>query len=344
MVDIGIFQSSRENRDGVPISFFGYDDEALLAALYKAASEITGPGLERFDPEPGMRVQKVGEIAVAAIADPSTYVVQADDAAKPEGGRIPSGANGTWTIQSLIFSKDHFSLEEAKQWIKDHSGFGDYGADETGTSYRFRQYDPEYFSEYRTITIDTGISAAYGKISKDTERSEDDAKKTLSSSIRHWEAAHDVNKAIMAAGLKVLRESAVIRKADSGEEEERFVLSLVLEPNDGSDGAPLKPDTQNDIYSVDDVRKAAHAWMEFHGAIDLNHSWKSLGKEKVRVLESFLSPITFECGEGEQKYTVLKGTWMLGVRVVDDALWKAVRDGEIGAYSIGGTAMREPIQ
>lgn len=343
-MDIGIFQSSRENGDGAPISFFGYDDEALLAMLYKAAAAITGPGLERFDPEPGMRVRKVGAILVDAVDDEVVYVVQADAAAKPEGGRTPAGANGTWAIQSLIFSKDHYTLAEARQWVKDHAGFGDYGADETSTSFRFRQYDPQYFSEYRTITIDTGISAAYGKISKDTERSEDDAKKSLAESIQRWEAVHNVNKAIMSAGLKVLRESAIIRKAEGGEEEERFVMSLVLEPTDGGDGAPMKPDTQGDIYSADDVRKAAHAWMEFHGAIDLNHSWKALGKEKVRVLESFLAPATFECGEGESKYKVLKGTWMLGVRVVDDDLWKGVKGGEIGAYSIGGTAVREPIK
>lgn len=342
-MDIGIFLSSRENGDGAPISFFGYDDEALLAALYKAASAITGPGLERFDPEPGMRVRKVGEIIVNQSDDATVYVVQADSAAKPEGGRTPAGTNGTWTIQSLIFSKNQFSLEQAQQWIKDHAGFGDYGADETGTSYRFRQYDPEYFSEYRTITIDTGISAAYGKISKDQERTEDDAKKSLDESVRRWELVHAFNAGIMAKGLRILGETAVIQKGEDGEDEERFVLSLVLEPNDGGGDAPLKPDTQADIYSENDVRKAAHAWMEFHGAIDLNHSWKALGKETVRVLESFLSPVTFECGEGEQKYKVLKGTWMLGVRVVDDALWKAVRTGEIGAYSIGGTAIREPV-
>ncbi len=340
---IGIFQSTRENGEGVPISFFGYDDEALLASLYKAASTITGPGLERFDPEAGMRVRKVGEVFVDQVDDDSTYVVQSDMAAKLEGGRRPTGTNGTWAIQSLIFNKDRFDMAQAKRWLKDHSGFGDYGADETSTSYRFRQYDPEFFSEYRTISIDTGISAAYGKISTDSQPAADSSK-ALEDSILQWEAVHDVNKGIMEKGLRVLRESAVIRKAEDGETEERFVLSLVLEPTDGAGDIEMKPDTQGDVYSAEDVRKAAHSWMENHGAIDLNHSWKSLGKEKVRTLESFIAPSTFECGEGDDKYTVLKGTWMLGVRVVDDELWKAIKEREIGAYSIGGTAVRAPVE
>lgn len=343
-MDIGIFMTTRMNDDGVPISFFGCDDEKLLAALYKGASEITGPGLESFDPEPGMRVAKVGEIVVRAVEDKATYVVEGE-AAKPAGGRVPPGANGTWAIQSLIFSKDSFTLAEARGWVKDHAGFVDLGADETSTSYRFRQYDPEYFSGYRTISVDQGISAAYGKIDKDTERTEDESKKSLAESIAHWEAVHNVNKGIMAKGLKILRQTAVVRKADAeNETEERFVMSLVLEPNDGQGDAPLKPDTQADIYSEEDVRKAAHAWMEFHGAVDLNHSWKELGKERVRTLESYLSPVAFDIGEGDSAYHVVKGTWMLGVRVIDDALWKGVKTGEIGAFSIGGTAVRTPAE
>lgn len=343
-MDIGIFTSSSENDDGAPISFFGYNDEQLLAALYKAASTITGPGLESFDPEPGMRVTKVGSIKVEQVQDGETYVVQGDASAKPETGRMPQGANGTWAIQSLIFSKDQFTLDEARKWLNEHDGFGDYGADETGSSFRFRQYDPQYFSEYRTITIDTGISAAYGKIDKESERSEDEAKKALQASIERWAAVRKVNDAIMARGLQLLKASAVVHKAEDGQEEERFIMSLVLEPNDGEDGAPMKPDTQGDIYSAADVRKAAHAWMEFYGALDLQHSWKALGKEKVRVLECYLAPCDFKLGEGKSTYDVVKGTWLLAVRVVDDELWKEVKSGGIGAYSIGGTAIREEVQ
>lgn len=71
-------------------------------------------------------------------------------------------------IQTLIFYKEYFTLEEAKKWIKEH-GFVDNGYDETENTYRFRQRDPEDFIQdsFRTITITTGIKAVVGKLKED---------------------------------------------------------------------------------------------------------------------------------------------------------------------------------
>lgn len=328
---IGVYTSKME-REGVPVSFFESDDATLLAALYKAAQRVTGPGLSSETPEAGLEMRRVGEVVVRPVKDDSVYHVS-----KPDVDRSPPQKEGEWAIQTLIFDKDDFTEADAKKWISDHEGFGNYGMDETSGSYRFRQYDPEHFSEFRTISIDTGISAAYGKVGKTEEKSGD----LLKASIAKWEAVRAVNRGILARGIKALTETATINKAED-EQEERYVLSLVLEPTDGEDGAPRKPDTQNDVYSAEDVRKAAHAWMEWHGAIDLQHSWKGLSKDDVRVLECYIAPTSFTCGEGGKAYDVVEGTWMLGLRIASDELWKKVKDGEYGAYSIGGTALREP--
>lgn len=71
-------------------------------------------------------------------------------------------------IQTIIFSKEYFTLEEARKWIKEH-GFVDNGYDETENSYRFRQRDPDDFirDSFRTITITTGIKAVVGKLKDD---------------------------------------------------------------------------------------------------------------------------------------------------------------------------------
>lgn len=48
-------------------------------------------------------------------------------------------------IQSIIFSKDHWTEKEAKKWLMRHGFTDNYkgkGTDETGDSYRFRQADP----------------------------------------------------------------------------------------------------------------------------------------------------------------------------------------------------------
>ena len=147
-----------------------------------------------------------------------------------------------------------------------------------------------------------------------------------------------VNARICERGLRCVPTS----KADA-EPEERYILGLVLEPTDGTDGAPFKPDTQSDIYSAADVRKTAHGWMENYGQVDLGHSWVPVANDQVRILESYLAPCDFDIGEGDNVYHVLKGTWLLALRVLDENIWKAIKSGKIGAYSVGGLASREPV-
>lgn len=110
--------------------------------------------------------------------------------------------------------------------------------------------------------------------------------------------------------------------------EERFVLGIVL--------VPETKDSQGDIYSAEEVRKAAHGYMEAAGQLGKQHGELVTGK--LKILENYIAPIDFE-QDGE---TVAKGTWILGVRVVDDDLWKDVKDGSFTGFSIGGSAVRTP--
>lgn len=334
---IGIFAAA----EGDTPSFFGRDDQALVAELYKHAASIVGD-MGRLDPVTGMSVKRVAEVVVQPVDDQTVYKVKADEGEvdKPEGGRKPSGDAGTWTIQSLIFSKDTFNEAEAKAWISASDQFGSYGVEETETSYRYRQYDPGYFDQFRTITVEDGVSAAYGRIAP-AKVDEAAAKADLEDSVRKHLAVRKINKSFLQQGVRILCKSAKTTMIKGGEveKEERFVLSMVLEPNDGKDGAPMKPDTQNDVYSKADVRAACHVWMEYYGQIDLMHSWQALGKENVRTLECYVAPCDFALGDDQ----VVEGSWMLGVRIVNDDLWKAVQDEELGAFSIGGEANRVPL-
>lgn len=64
-------------------------------------------------------------------------------------------------IQTLIFSKKKFSTaSEAKKWAKEHDFKSD-KVDETDTSYRLRQFNPDLCTEGspRTIKLDDGIKA-----------------------------------------------------------------------------------------------------------------------------------------------------------------------------------------
>ena len=111
--------------------------------------------------------------------------------------------------------------------------------------------------------------------------------------------------------------------------EERFVYGIVLEPE--------TVDAQNDIYGAEEVRKAAHIYMQEFGHIKLMHNGAFIDT-KVKILESFVAPVAFQM-DGQH---VKKGTWLLAVRVLCDQLWEAIKSGDLTGFSIGGTAIKTP--
>lgn len=58
----------------------------------------------------------------------------------------------TTSTQSIVFSKDKWTLAEAKKWLADHGKRAD-KVDETENSYRFRQEEPDAFEEGSLRTI-----------------------------------------------------------------------------------------------------------------------------------------------------------------------------------------------
>jgi DNA adenine methylase len=106
--------------------------------------------------------------------------------------------------------------------------------------------------------------------------------------------------------------------------DERYVLGIVLEPE--------TVDAQQDIYSAAEIRSAAHRFMEEFQDVGLMHKMRVNGA--VKIVESYLAPDDLSIGERAIK----KGTWLLGVRVLSDALWADVKDGRLTGFSIGGSA------
>lgn len=118
----------------------------------------------------------------------------------------------------------------------------------------------------------------------------------------------------------------------------QYVLGIVLEPNDGKDGAPLAPDAQSDVYSEDEVRKAAWLFMRKYQGLGLMHE-REATKREMEIVESFVAPVEFVLN-GQ---TIRKGTWLLGAKIHSPDLWKKIKRGEIGAWSIDGEAVRQPL-
>jgi site-specific DNA-adenine methylase len=124
------------------------------------------------------------------------------------------------------------------------------------------------------------------------------------------------------------------KKADGDAREEMFVYGIVLEPD--------TVDAQNDTYSADEIRKAAHGYMEFHRNRGDQH--KTLVNDKVVILESHIErapDFTMVDSHGNERL-VKQGSWLLGYGIRDPELWGMVKRGERTGFSIGGSAVRRP--
>jgi DNA adenine methylase len=124
------------------------------------------------------------------------------------------------------------------------------------------------------------------------------------------------------------KQARLIKNADPSDE--RYVLGVVLEPE--------VVDAQGDIYSAEEIRLAAHDFMENFQGLGLQHRERVNGD--VRILESYILPDDSEVGGVVLK----KGTWLLGLRVVSDELWQMVKDGDLTGLSIGGSARKVPVE
>ena len=108
------------------------------------------------------------------------------------------------------------------------------------------------------------------------------------------------------------------------------VYGVVYEPC--SKGSVCKLDTQNDWVTPEELRKAAWAYMEKSRTVGSQHR----GPAKAVPVESFISPVDMVV-DGEK---ITKGSWVVGVKINDDATWKKVESGELNAFSIGGKGVR----
>ena len=106
-------------------------------------------------------------------------------------------------------------------------------------------------------------------------------------------------------------------------EEERFVYGIVLQPD--------IVDLQGDIINKEEIAKAAHSFMENCQKIGLQHN---VIVPQIKIWESYLAPSDMTIA-GQ---SVVKGSWVLGVHVNDDDIWKQIKDGELTGFSIKGWA------
>ena len=123
---------------------------------------------------------------------------------------------------------------------------------------------------------------------------------------------------------------APIAKRDTARQ---IAYGVVLEPRSEDD-----PDAQGDWYTAEDVEQAAHFFMaevtKGNGFSDVMHDGETRAGYPV---ESFIAPVDLPLGG-----TIAKaGSWVMGMHYPDTQLWQRIVEGEFGAFSVGGSGIRE---
>jgi len=108
----------------------------------------------------------------------------------------------------------------------------------------------------------------------------------------------------------------------------RLVYGVVLEPE--------VIDAHNDIVSIDEIENAAHNYLIKSRMIGDQHSKPA----KADIVESYIAPADLDIG-GQQ---IKKGSWVMVTKVHDDNMWSGIKKGAYTGYSIGGYAVKEPIE
>lgn len=105
---------------------------------------------------------------------------------------------------------------------------------------------------------------------------------------------------------------------------EHIVCGVVYEPD--------TEDSQGDMATESEIRKAAYNFMEGGQVFKTNHS----SQTRVKILESYVAPADIEINST----TVKKGSWILTLRVLSEGVWKKIKSGKLTGFSMAGTAER----
>lgn len=98
---------------------------------------------------------------------------------------------------------------------------------------------------------------------------------------------------------------------------ERVAMAEVLVPD--------VPNVFGDLWTKEGIRHAAYTFMQQGFGIDIDHDNVDVSGTGVVVVESFIAR------PGDPDF--IEGSWVVGVRILDDALWEAVLSGEINGFS-----------
>lgn len=123
----------------------------------------------------------------------------------------------------------------------------------------------------------------------------------------------------------------------SVEQEERKALFVVLEPE--------VVDLHGDIYDEKEVEKAC---ISFNKHCQKANFFHKVELQEAEIIQSYISPTTFELETTDGKQVIKKGTWLqewyFPETEVGNTLWDGVKSGEFNGVSVGAKAKVEELE
>jgi len=100
--------------------------------------------------------------------------------------------------------------------------------------------------------------------------------------------------------------------------------------------APMHVDTDGEFMTEEHIERMAHKFLSSGKVtkIDVQHDQKESG---CVIVESFLA-------REQDPDGFIKGSWVLGVKVIPDELWERVQKGELNGFSFQGYIHKTPVK
>lgn len=134
--------------------------------------------------------------------------------------------------------------------------------------------------------------------------------------------------ALLNKGKKRFSIRSRIEKMDKYQQ---IVTSVVLSPNEA--------DLQDDFITPEEIEKTAHNYLIEARVVGSMHS-KPMD---AVVVESYIAPQDFEMTGQYGPQKIVKGAWILSVKINDPKEWAKVLSGEYTGFSVGGFGLRDPM-
>lgn len=194
--------------------------------------------------------------------------------------------------------------------ISEEDLFGDEPAEEDAAS--------DLIDDIREVLAEHEAEKAEDEEPEEDDEDDEDLPEFLKEDDDEEEDEDEVSKV-----MKSYRVPIIVSKSG----DQQIVYGVVSEPG--------VIDLQGDRLSKSEIRAACHKFMQTSQRIGKEHS----GVAKASIIESYIAPTDFKCN-GQ---VVKSGSWVMAVKILDPALWQAVKKGEITGFSIAGTGTRTPF-